>query len=181
MSGWGAWPRRMLLLALIGPALLHIALSSAGPVAGEGEIERWVGAGLVAASGLPHAVIYAALLAMFGASLRPGREPFVTALSRRMYAVVPDEMAAYTRGVTWAWCAFFAAQLLTSLALFLLAPRAVWSLFVNLLNVPLLALMFAGEHAVRPLLLQNAPRHSLADVRRLITFLKEGLAGARSG
>lgn len=181
MSGWGAWPRRMLLLALIGPALLHIALSSGGAVAAGGEVERWIGAGLVAASGLPHAVIYAALLAMFGASLRPGREPLVTALSRRMYAVVPDEMAAYTRGVTWAWCAFFAAQLLTSLALFLLAPRATWSLFVNLLNVPLLALMFAGEHTVRPFLLKNAPRHSLADVRRLIIYLKEGLAGARSG
>lgn len=181
MSGWGAWPRRMLLLALIGPALLHIALSSGGAVAAEGEVERWIGAGLVAASGLPHAVIYAALLAMFGASLRPGREPLVTALSRRMYAVVPDEMAAYTRGVTWAWCAFFAAQLLTSLVLFWLAPRAAWSLFVNILNVPLLALMFAGEHTLRPFLLKNAPRHSLADVRRLITYLKEGLAGARSG
>src|SRR5579864_3068791 len=126
MSGWGAWLRRMLLLVLIGPGLLHIALSRGEPVP-PGEIEGWVGVGLVAASGLPHAFIYAGLLAIFGASLRPGREPLVTALSRRMYAVVPADMAAYTRGVTWAWCAFFAAELLTSLALFLLAPRAVWS------------------------------------------------------
>src|SRR5579864_4037220 len=132
MSGWGAWPRRMLLLALVGPALLHVALSGGASV-GSGEVEGWVRAGLAAVSGLPHAFIYGGLLAIFGASLRPGREPLVTALSRQMYAVVPAEMAAYTRGVTWAWCAFFAAELLTSLALFLLAPRAVWSFFVNLL------------------------------------------------
>jgi hypothetical protein len=181
MTGWGAWPRRMLLLALIAPGLLHIALSSGGSTASEGEVESWVGAGLMAASGVPHALIYAGLLALFGASLRPGGEPLVTALSRRMYAVVPAEMASYTRGVTWAWCAFFAAQLLTSLALFLLAPRAAWSFFVNLLNVPLLALMFIGEQRVRPFLLKNAPRHSLADVRRFIAFIKEGFAGARNG
>ena len=145
------------------------------------ELEGWVGAGLVLASGLPHAFIYIGLLAIFGASLRPGREPLVTALSRQMYAVVPAEMAAYTRGVTWAWCAFFAAQLLMSLALFLLAPRAVWSLFVALLNLPLIALMFVGEHTLRPFLLKNAPRHSVEDVRRFIAYIKEGLAGARNG
>ena len=182
MSAWGAWPRRLLLLALVGPALLHIAsLSSAGPVASEGMVDGWVGAGLMAASGLPHALIYACLLAVFGASLRPGREPLITALSRRMYGAVSAERAAYTRGVTWAWCAFFAAQLVTSLALFLLASRAVWLFFVDLLNVPLLALMFIAEQTVRPFLLKNAPRHSVADVRRLIAYIKEGLAGARNG
>jgi hypothetical protein len=181
MSGLGAWPRRMLLLALIAPGLLHIALSSGGAAASEGEVGSWVGAGLMAVSGLPHALIYVGLLAVFGASLRPGGEPLVTALSRRMYAVVPAEMASYTRGVTWAWCAFFAAQLLTSLALFLLAPRAVWSFFIDFLNLPLLALMFIGEQTVRPFLLKNAPRHSVADVRRLIAFIKEGLVGMRNG
>jgi hypothetical protein len=181
MSRWGAWPGRMLLLALVGPSLLHIALRSSGPMASAGEIEGWIGVGLVVASGLPHALIYAALLATFGASLRAGREPLVTGLSRQMYVVVPDAMAAYTRGVTWAWCGFFAVQLLTSLALFLLAPRAVWSFFVNLLNLPLLALMFIGEQTCRPFLLKNAPRHSVADVRRLIAYIKEGFAGARNG
>jgi len=180
MSRWGAWPRRLLLLALLGPGLLHIALSRGGPVP-SGEIEGWVGAGLVAASGLPHAVVYAGLLAIFGASLRPGREPLVTALSRQMYGVVPADMAAYTRGVTWAWCAFFAAELIASLVLFLLAPRVAWSFFVNLLNLPLIALMFIGEHTVRPFLLKDAPRHSVADARRFIAYIKEGLAGARNG
>jgi uncharacterized membrane protein len=135
----------------------------------------------MAASGVPHALIYAGLLALFGASLRPGREPIVTALSRRMSGAVSAERAAYTRGVTWAWCAFFAAQLLTSLALSLLAPRVAWSFFVNLLNLPLLGLMFLGEHTVRPFLLKNAPRYSVADVRRFIAFIKEGFAGARNG
>ncbi|HEV2551680.1 MAG TPA: hypothetical protein VGU20_30505 [Stellaceae bacterium] len=170
----------MLLLALVGPGLLHIAISG-GPMTSAGEVWGWVGTGLMAASGLLHAFIYAGLLAVFGASLRAGREPLVTALSRRMSGAVSAERAAYTRGVTWAWCAFFAGQIVTSLALFLLAPRPVWLFFVNLLNVPLLALMFIAEHTVRPFLLKNAPRYSVADVRRFIAYIKEGLAGARNG
>ena len=184
MSGWGAWTRRLLLLLLIGPALLHVALSGVAGHSGAGkEVAdgRWVDAALVAAAGLPHALIYAALLVMFAATLRPGRDPLVTWLSRRMYAVVPEEMAVYTRRVTWAWCAFFAAQLAASLALLLLAPLVVWSFFVNVLNLPLLALMFIGEHTCRPFLLRNAPRHSLDDVRRIIAHLKDGLLGARTG
>jgi uncharacterized membrane protein len=178
MSRWRAWPRRILLVLLTGPALLHLALSG---TAGEADAGRWLDVGLIAASGLPHALIYAALLVIFAATLRRGRDPLVTALSRRMYAVVPEEMAVYTRRVTWAWCAFFVAQLATSLALFLFAPVVVWSFFVNVLNLPLLALMFIAEHTCRPFLLRNAPRHSLDDVRRIITYLKDGLLGARIG
>src|SRR5215469_1039269 len=172
MSRWGAWPRRIFLFLVILPAFLHVALSGSAGDAGAG---GWVDLGLVAASGLPHALIYAALLTMFAATLRRGRAPLVTALARRMYAVVPEEMAVYTRRVTWAWCAFFAAQLATSLALFLFAPLVVWSFFVNVLNLPLLALMFIAEHSCRPFLLRNAPRHSLDDVRRIIAYLKDGL------
>jgi|SRR6516162_5830855 len=182
MSAWGAWTRRLLPLMLIAPALLHVALTAAAGQAGAGNsLERWVDAGLIAASGLPHALIYAALLALFARTLRPGRDPLVTALSRRMYAVVPEEMAIYTRRVTWVWCTFFAAQLATSLALLLFAPLVVWSFFVNVLNLPLLALMFIGEHTCRPFLLRNAPRHSLDDLRRIIAYLKDGLLGARTG
>lgn len=154
------------------PLLIHIALSASGLVS----------LGLVAASATVHALIYAALLAIFGSTLLPRRDALITALARKMYGAIPDEMAVYTRGVTWAWCGFFVAQLGTSLALFLWAPVAAWSIFVNVLNLPLLALMFAAEHAVRMVHLHNPPRHTVADVIRMIGYIKQGVSDrARSG
>lgn len=128
--------------------------------------------GIVAASAIPHALTYLALLTAFGATLLPGRVALVTALTRRLSGPVPDEVAAYTRRVTWAWCGFFAAQLGVSLVLFLTAPLAVWSLFVNVLNFPLLVLMFAAEYGYRVLRVPNRPRHRLADIMVIIAYVK---------
>lgn len=159
------------------PVLFHLAMAREGwgsgvPASGAA---RALGLGLVAASALPHTAVYLTLLAVFGMTLRPGRDALVTALARKMYGPISPAMAAYTRGVTWAWCGFFAAQLITSLGLFLWAPLAVWSIFVNVLNAPLFALMFAAEHAVRFVCLPGAPRHSPADVLRMIGYIKDGI------
>jgi uncharacterized membrane protein len=90
------------------------------------------------------------LLVVFGRTLRAGREPLVTALARACHdePLSPD-LARYTRGVTQAWCAFFAAVAGT-LALFApLLPLARWSLLANIGALPLVAAMFAAEYAVR--------------------------------
>lgn len=165
------------LIALgLCPVLLHLAMvAGGGRAAPASGIDRAVDVGLVAASAAPHTVIYASLLAVFGATLLPGRHALITVLARRMYGDIPSAMAAYTRAVTWAWCGFFVAQLATSLALFLWAPLAVWSVFVNVLNAPLFALMFAAEHACRRFFLADAPRHSPADVLRMIGYIKDGI------
>jgi uncharacterized membrane protein len=96
-----------------------------------------------------HMTIYLGLMWMFARTLRPGREPMVTAIARRVRGSLPPEIAGYTRRVTQAWCGFFAGMVLASAALFLFAPLPVWSLFVNLLNLPLIAAMFGGEYLVR--------------------------------
>lgn len=159
------------------PLLIHLAMVTGGGarVAWVPGIGGVVDLGLVAASAVPHTVIYVTLLAVFGATLLPRRDALVTALSRRMYGSITPAMAAYTRGVTWAWCGFFAAQLATSLALFLWAPIAVWSVFVNILNAPLFVLMFAAEHACRLVCLADAPRHSPAEVVRMIAYIRDGV------
>jgi hypothetical protein len=185
MDAPGGSPARRRLLIAIGilPVLVHLAVISDDrmPLVSGLEMRRLLDLGLIAASGLPHALIYLGLLAMFGATLRPGRDALVTGLARRMYGAIPAEMASYTRRVTWAWCAFFVTQLATSLILFLVAPLAVWSFFVNVLNLPLLALMFVAEQTCRPYFLRNAPRHSLADMLRMILHVARGLSKARSG
>lgn len=131
---------------------------------------------LVAASALPHTLAYSGLLAVFGASLLPGREALVTALARQLHGPITSEMAGYTRQVTWAWCVFFGAQLATSLLLFLFAPLAAWSFFVNVLNLPLLVLMFALEYAYRGIALQNPPRHGVAYMTAMAAFLKQRMS-----
>jgi hypothetical protein len=156
------------------PLLIHVALSADGwagiaPASGPGQL---VDVGLVAVPGTIHTVVYTALLVTFGLSLRPGRVALVTELARRMHGSIPDDMAAYTRGVTWAWCGFFGAQLATSLALFLWAPIAAWSLFVNVLDLPLIVLMFMAEHAYRMVHLRNPPRYTMSDARRMMGHIK---------
>ncbi len=96
-----------------------------------------------------HVGVYLGLLWLFARTLRRGREPLVTQIAQRVRGVLPPEVASYTRRVTQAWCVFFAAMAAASTALFLYAPLPVWSLFANLLNLPLVAAMFLAEYVVR--------------------------------
>jgi uncharacterized membrane protein len=125
-----------------------------------GHQETW---GLAAAYGIPHTVIYCALLWFFGQTLRRGQEPLVSRLARRVHGALPPEMAEYTRRVTCAWCVFFAAQLAISIFLFNFAPLGLWSLFVNVLNFPLLALMFIGEYGYRRVRHRGFPHATFLD------------------
>lgn len=124
---------------------------------------------LMAVSGVPHAIINGGLLAFFGGSLFVGRDAIVTMLARKIRGPLPDELVVYTRRVTWAWSIFFAGQLLGSLVLFLYAPVEVWSLFVNVLNAPLIALMFALEYGYRMTHFRHYHHGTLADVIRVFT------------
>src|SRR6202161_3853473 len=56
--------------------------------------------GFVAVSALTHWGIYASLLAGFVLTLRPGREPLITGMARRLHGGLDAELAAYTRNVT---------------------------------------------------------------------------------
>ncbi|HEY2133450.1 MAG TPA: hypothetical protein VGH36_10815 [Acetobacteraceae bacterium] len=114
-------------------------------------------------SGLSHGAIYGGLLILFGRSLRPGRQPLVTALAARISGPLCARRLAYTRRVTQAWCLFCVCQLATSATLCAFAPAETWSLFVNVLDLPLLCLMFAGEYALRCWLFRGERHASLGD------------------
>lgn len=116
--------------------------------------------GLAAVSGIPHAMAYAFLLWWFGRTLAGGREPTVTRFARRVHGALPPDMERFTRNLTIVWCVFFAAQLAVSALLFAFAPLELWSAFVNLLNLPLLALMFAGQLLYRNIRHPGFPRAS---------------------
>jgi uncharacterized membrane protein len=123
--------------------------------------------GIVASSAIPHAIAYLSLLVLFGASLAPGRKPIITVLAEASRGALPPAVMLYTRRVTWAWGLFCAGQLSVSLLLLLFAPVTVWSAFVNLCNLPLLAAMFCGEYLWRVWRHGSAPQERLTDGFRL--------------
>ncbi len=81
-------------------------------------------------------------------------------------ASFPPEIAGYTRRVTWAWCVFFAGMALTSVLLFVFAPLSSWSVFNNLLNLPLVVVMYLTEYAWRRRRFPNFSHASIAVVFR---------------
>ena len=114
---WGATPRRWRWLGVAVPGVL-LAGMAVGAAGWSAE------AGVLAGAGLGHAMLYGGLLAVFGQSLRPGRDSLVTQVARRMNPRFHPGMVPYTRGVAWLWCALFAGQLAASAVLLAGAPGA---------------------------------------------------------
>lgn len=134
-------------------------------------VEQREGLGLAASSGITHAAAYLFLLWYFGRTLLPGREPIITRFARRVHGTLLPVMVLLTRQLTVAWCVFFAAQLLVSVLLYAFAPVATWSLFVNVLNLPLVALMFVFQSLYRNLRYPDCPRASIGQA--IQAFIKD--------
>lgn len=191
IGGEGAGPLRWALLALPMLALAGWALARSAHrslwllaliIAGTTIylLERRGNLGIAAAYGVPHAAAYLSLLWFFGRTLRAGKVPVITRLAHRVHGALSPEIEAYTRQVTLAWCLFFAAQVAVSLALVAFAPLETWSMFVNLLNAPLVALMFAGEYLLRVILHPDHPRASIASTLRAFVNEDSVSAGAKA-
>lgn len=108
-----------------------------------------------------------ALATLFGRSLLGGGEALITQLARAVYhGEISERKRRYTRQATLAWTLFFLSNALISAMLWLLAPQAAWSVFANLLSMPLLAGMFVAEHVWRMFALPPEERPSIAQVAR---------------
>jgi uncharacterized membrane protein len=129
-------------------------------------VYRFAGNGALVTIAVPHAMAYLTLLVVFAASLQPGREAVVTLLARKTRGPLSAQTLRYTRRVTWAWCWFFVAQLTASLLLLLFAPHTVFSLFVNLCNLPLVGAMLCTEYIYRQWRHPARPPERLTDMFR---------------
>ncbi len=128
---------------------------------------RAVGASPALFYPVPYLTVYIFLLWLFGRTLKPGQQPLITRLATHVHgSELPAEIARYTRRVTAAWSVFFAAMALTSTLLFLLEPLPIWSVFNNLLNLPLVVAMYLGEYAWRLWRYPNFSHASIATVFR---------------
>lgn len=128
------------------------------PCAGLYETRSWFAAHFQWIFLLQHVGMYTLLAVAFGRTLRAGRTPIVTGFAALVHRTLSPALLSYTRSVTWAWTLYFSGTVALSLLLFWLAPTAVWSAFANLLDIPLLVLMFAAEYGVRCLVLAPADR-----------------------
>ena len=133
----------------------------------------------LAVSGLTHAAAYLIMLWYFARTLRDGKEPLITRVARSVHGSLSPEITAFTRRVTVAWCAFFSAQILVSTLLLVFAPLEIWSLFVNLLNLPLLVLMFVAGHLYRALRFPGY-RVSIAGVLRAFAEVTSSPEGTKA-
>jgi uncharacterized membrane protein len=119
------------------------------------------------------------LAVLFGRTLREGRVPLCSQLAGALHPEPSPLLLRYTRGITIAWTLFFVAMLLTSFVLFVTVPRAVWSLFANILYWPLLLAMFVIEYGVRICVLPRDQRAGfIATMRAFMAFVRPPRAPA---
>jgi uncharacterized membrane protein len=160
-----------IVTAPLARPILRVSVSAVSILLVAG-LSRFADGGRPIAFALPHAMAYAALLALFLASLAPGREAVATLLARMSRGYLPPEVVRYTRRVTWAWCCFFAAQLVGSALLLVFAPLEVWSVFINLCNLPLIGVMFCAEYAYRQWRHAARPPERIADMLRVFRQIR---------
>lgn len=127
---------------------------------------RAVGANPALFYPVPYLTVNLGLLWLFGRTLIGGRQPLITRLATFVHGELPGDIARYTRQVTAAWCIFFAAVAITSILLFAFAPLPVWSVFNNLLNLPLVVAMYLCESAWRRWRYPNFSHASITTVFR---------------
>ena len=99
---------------------------------------------------LPSVIVNLAAALFFARSLLPGSDPLITQVIRVETPDVDCEKAAYARALTAVWAGFFIFMTIAAVGLALWADLATWSWFANVVNPVTAALLFFGEHIVRP-------------------------------
>lgn len=87
---------------------------------------------------------------MFARSLWGNRDPFITAIAKRVYQKkMTEKIYLYTRYCTIFWAVVTGIICIESIMLALFAPLYIWSLFCNILNYIILVVCFVTEYVVR--------------------------------
>lgn len=135
-----AWRLRQTSLLLA----CGVAVAMAGTVAAGGGL-----GGVDRLYVLQHAAFHAAFAIVFGATLRAGATPLISALAQRVQGPLPPAVQRYTRRLTAVWVSYFAAMTVLSLSLYAWAPWWWWSLYANLLTPLAAGVLFFGEFVLR--------------------------------
>jgi uncharacterized membrane protein len=103
--------------------------------------------------------INAALLLVFGSTLRCGRLPMIERFARLHEKDLSEAKVRWCRQWTVVWCGFFVVNGGTALVLAVAAPLAAWTVYNGLVAYLLMGLLFATEWIARRLRFPDeAPR-----------------------
>lgn len=126
---------------------------------------------------LQHAGSMLLLAWLFGRSLIGGGTPLVTRFAQLAHGdAVSHRILRYTRGVTWAWTAFFGLMALGSLFLFVATPLSAWVVFANAWTPALVIAMFLAEYLVRLRMIPAAERAGPIEAIRAYALYSASLA-----
>lgn len=170
--------RVLILLPMTAVVTLYALLHDGGDYATPAVWQR-VRLGLLTMDGLWHGGTYLALFALFGRTLRPGREALVTGLARRVQGELAAPVVTYTRNVTVAWCWFLLSQPVLSAILLLTTRAGTWWLFINVVSWMMVAGMLAGEYAYRRRRFPGRQSATMAETLRILRR-RDGFPGTAS-
>ena len=130
---------------------------------------------------LPSIALNLMLASVFGVTLRAGETPLIVRIAELDQGALSPQFARYLRALTQAWAIFFTAMASLSLLLMLYAPFEWWSLFVNVLTWPLIAMLFAAEWLVRRVGFRQLPPHTPLHIAAKILAYQRQAAQMRIG
>lgn len=148
----------LILLAVIAPiAVVRLRRSRRAGLRGLAAIPLVTFVVLAAAATLDAAgmifavpvVINAALLVVFGATLRAGAMPMIERFARLQEPELNADQVAWCRAWTRIWCAFFVVNGATAAALAIFAPITWWTFYTGLLSYALLGALLLTEWVMR--------------------------------
>ena len=116
-----------------------------------------------------------ALFFIFFKSLLPGHTPIISYISKLERGFMTEELARYTRGLTWVWAMVSLGLLLEAALLAAFAPLEIWSLFTNILNYIFVAALFFGEYIFRLYHLRHLQHKS--PIRVMLSLARRGIVG----
>jgi len=116
----------------------------------------------------PPLLLNLALCAVFGGTLRNGREPMISIIARIERGELPADLVRYTRQLTWAWAAFFSIMAAISLVLAVWGSAWAWSLFTNFVNYILVGVFFTTEYLYRRVRFRHYTHATPAELIRLL-------------
>ena len=124
---------------------------------------------------IEHEALQMTLFATFARTLFAGRQPLCARYAEIMHGSLNEAHSRYARSVTVAWTIFFGIMIAISTSLFFLFPLGIWSIFSNFVFLPLVALMFIVEFAVRKRVLADVEHTGVMDAVRTYRKMSEQL------
>lgn len=109
---------------------------------------------------------------LFARTLVADNIPLVTRMAAITQGKLDDDVIQYTRSLTRFWALVFLGLAIESTLLAFFAPFEVWSLFTNVINYIIVALVFIGDYFVRRRVLSSWRNQNFRHFIESITKVK---------